>query len=84
MPLPLHFRVQGPRGVVRVELVADGLAFRGETAPRPDLAVHVWDALVQTFALDEMPAVHVYLGEREATRRITEARAALQVRLRGR
>lgn len=84
MPLPLRFRVQGPRGVVRVELVADGLAFSGETTPRPDLAVHVWDALVQTFALDEMPAVHAYLGEREAARRVTEARAALQVRLRGR
>lgn len=79
LPLKISYR---SHGTVMVELTAAGMGIRGSRTPRPDLVVALWDALVTSLALEEIP-LDQFLGKHGAARRVAEARAALQVRLRG-
>ena len=81
MALPLKIQVRG-QGTVTIEILSTGIGIKGSTPPRLDLVVMLWDSLVSSLALDLIP-LETYLGKKQAARRIAEARAALQVRLRG-
>lgn len=81
MPLPIRMAYRsGKSGLCRVEVTVAGLAVQGQTPPRLDLLLALWEALVSAIALDEIdfrPTVKPSVAERVAG----EARAALQVRL---
>lgn len=83
MALPLRITHAGTKGYIKVQLTREGLGLKGETEPRLDLLVDIWDALCASLALGEID-LSPLLGYREAERRYGEARAALQHRLKGR
>lgn len=66
-----------------MELTPEGLAVVGKRGPRLDVLVVLWDALVTALALEEIDLTpQVKRSGHES--RVAQARAALQVRLRGR
>lgn len=80
MTLPLRLTNAGAAGRVTLELTREGLAVSGKRAPRLDVLVELWDALVTALALEEVDLTRqVKRAGHES--RVAQARAALQIRL---